>query len=76
MQNFIEQLEALLRTARESEAVQAKADLEKDLEIIRLKRGNETLQEVIKQKDDLIIAELKDTVRFFKPESKAEKKQP
>lgn len=75
MKEFINQLETLLKTAREAEAIQAKADLVKDLEIERLKRGNETLQEVIKMKDDLIIPELKATVTFFSPSKKGEEKK-
>ena len=52
MKEKIEALRQLANFLELQEIEKAKQELEKDLKIIKLERGNETLQEVIKDKDD------------------------
>lgn len=74
MENITNQLETLLKEVRNIEFVQKKENLEKEMELLKVKRGNESLQEVIKIKDDLI-ADLKEAVKFFQPGKKNEEKK-
>ena len=50
---MIEELRKIVRALEVADLEKERQLMEKDLEIIRLKRGNETLQEVIKMKDDV-----------------------
>ena len=52
MKEKIEALRQLANFLELQEIEKVKQELEKDLKIIKLERGNETLQEVIKDKDD------------------------
>lgn len=59
---------ALLKTLEELglfEINQAKEKLEMEMRLIKAERGNETLQERIKEKD-AIIADLKDVIKLLK----------
>lgn len=64
MEDIITKLEDLTREARKAGAADQKRILELELQVAKLTRGNETLQEVIRTKDDLIIPAIKDMVKF------------
>jgi hypothetical protein len=71
MQEIIKTLRTVIETLEVSDLSQRREIMLKDLEIERLTRGNQSLQEVIKDKDSLISLH-KESVEFYRP--KPEKK--
>ena len=65
MLQHTKKLQELLDEIRVSEIDQSKKDTEMEMKLFKAERGNETLQERIREKDE-IIKDLKDVIQVLK----------